>query len=95
LKSLAALPMFPAKFPAHDRGQLERVAGRRFEILFLKRRWKVLVSTASMFGGDWPVATLAASYSRWLETVQEFFSFAPAPDQTKLFQTNAERIYRV
>ncbi len=48
-----------------------------------------------LFGGDWPVATLATGYQRWLETVREFFSFAPAASQVKLFQTNAERIYRV
>ena len=48
-----------------------------------------------LFGGDWPVATLATSYQRWLETVQQFFSFAPEAGRTQLFQTNAERIYRV
>jgi L-fuconolactonase len=48
-----------------------------------------------LFGGDWPVATLATSYVRWLETVQNYFSFAIETDQIKLFQTNAERIYRV
>jgi L-fuconolactonase len=48
-----------------------------------------------LFGGDWPVATLATSYVRWLETVQNYFSFAAETDQIKLFQTNAERIYRV
>jgi len=48
-----------------------------------------------LFGGDWPVATLATSYKRWLETVRELFSFASVTDQIKLFQTNAERIYRV
>jgi predicted TIM-barrel fold metal-dependent hydrolase len=48
-----------------------------------------------LFGSDWPVATLATSYQRWLETVRELFSFASAADQIKLFQTNAERIYRV
>lgn len=48
-----------------------------------------------LFGGDWPVATLATSYIRWLETVQNYFSFATETDQIKLFQTNAERIYRV
>ena len=48
-----------------------------------------------LFGGDWPVATLAASYERWLETVLGFFSFAAETDRVKLFQTNAERIYRV
>jgi len=48
-----------------------------------------------LFGGDWPVATLATSYQRWLETVQDYFSFATEINRTKLFQTNAERIYRV
>jgi L-fuconolactonase len=48
-----------------------------------------------LFGGDWPVATLATSYVRWLETVRKFVSFATEADQAKLFQTNAERIYRV
>jgi len=48
-----------------------------------------------LFGGDWPVATLATSYERWAETVREFFLFANEADQVKLFQTNAERIYRV
>jgi L-fuconolactonase len=48
-----------------------------------------------LFGGDWPVATLATSYGRWLETVRELFSFATQTDCVKLFQTNAERIYRV
>jgi L-fuconolactonase len=48
-----------------------------------------------MFGSDWPMATLATTYERWIETVQELFSFAPEADQIKLFQTNAEKIYRV
>ena len=48
-----------------------------------------------LFGGDWPVATLATSYQRWLETVQNYFSFATEIDRIKLFQTNAERIYHV
>jgi L-fuconolactonase len=48
-----------------------------------------------LFGGDWPVATLATSYERWLETVRGFFPFATDTDRVKLFQTNAERIYRV
>lgn len=48
-----------------------------------------------LFGSDWPVATLATNYQRWIETIQGLISFAPAADQTKLFQTNAERIYRV
>jgi len=48
-----------------------------------------------MFGSDWPMATLATTYERWIETVQALFPFATEADQIKLFQANAERIYRV
>ena len=48
-----------------------------------------------MFGGDWPVATLATSYERWVGTVQEFVSSVGEADRIKLFQTNAEKIYHV
>jgi L-fuconolactonase len=48
-----------------------------------------------LFGSDWPVATLATSYDRWVETVRENLSSASETDLAKLFQTNAERIYRV
>ena len=48
-----------------------------------------------LFGGDWPVTTLATDYQRWLETVRELLPFSSFSDQIKLFQINAERIYRV
>jgi L-fuconolactonase len=48
-----------------------------------------------LFGGDWPVATQATSYERWMDTVQSFLPFTKNADLTKVFQSNAERIYRV
>ncbi len=48
-----------------------------------------------LFGSDWPVATLATRYERWLDTVQNFMRFAKDADRAKVFQINAERIYRV
>lgn len=48
-----------------------------------------------LFGGDWPVSTLATSYQRWLETSFQLTAHASEADRQKLFQTNAERIYRV
>jgi L-fuconolactonase len=48
-----------------------------------------------LFGSDWPVATLATRFERWLETVQGFLSSMTETDQTKIFKNNAERIYRV
>ncbi|MDB6017198.1 MAG: amidohydrolase 2 [Pedosphaera sp.] len=48
-----------------------------------------------LFGGDWPVATLATSYDRWVETVRGMILGAKKTDWIKVFQTNAERIYHV
>jgi L-fuconolactonase len=48
-----------------------------------------------LFGSDWPVATLATSYDRWIETVLELIPNARERERRQLFQTNAERIYRV
>jgi len=48
-----------------------------------------------MFGGDWPVSTLATSYERWLETVSAAAASASEAERRQLFQENAERFYRV
>jgi len=48
-----------------------------------------------LFGSDWPVMTLATTWKRWLTTVEELVSFASCADRIKVFQTNAERVYRV
>jgi L-fuconolactonase len=48
-----------------------------------------------LFGGDWPVATLATDYRRWIETVRDLISPVQASGRAKLFQANAERVYRV
>lgn len=62
---------------------------------YFKRTLECFGSDRILFGGDWPVATLATSYERWVETVRHFISSASEADQIKLFQTNAERIYHV
>ena len=48
-----------------------------------------------IFGSDWPVMTLATDYQRWVETVQTSIPILKPTDWVKLFQNNAERIYRV
>ena len=48
-----------------------------------------------LFGSDWPIATLATSYERWMDSVLELAPCANEREWTQLFQTNAERIYRV
>lgn len=45
------------------------------------------------FGGDWPVALLAATYPRWVETLDALTSKLSAEAQHKLWAENARRFY--
>jgi predicted TIM-barrel fold metal-dependent hydrolase len=46
-----------------------------------------------MFGSDWPVCTLAASFKQWAETLMDLTKDAGEENRRKLFQANAERAY--
>jgi predicted TIM-barrel fold metal-dependent hydrolase len=46
-----------------------------------------------MFGSDWPVCTLAASFKQWAETLMDLTKDAGEENQRKLFHDNAERAY--
>ncbi|NQU40733.1 MAG: amidohydrolase family protein [Lentisphaerae bacterium] len=48
-----------------------------------------------MFGGDWPVCTLASTYPRWFDTLLNAVSACTAEEKQKLFHDNAEKFYRV
>jgi predicted TIM-barrel fold metal-dependent hydrolase len=48
-----------------------------------------------MFGSDWPVCNLTASYSKWVETLLALTHSAGEGNQKKLFRENAIRIYRL
>ena len=48
-----------------------------------------------MFGGDWPVCTLAATYKQWLEALKAIVKNRPAEQQQKLFHDNAVKFYGV
>lgn len=48
-----------------------------------------------MYGGDWPVSTLATDYPRWTETLHWVVSGASHTEQQQLFRDNAVRIYRL
>jgi predicted TIM-barrel fold metal-dependent hydrolase len=95
LKALAALPNVVCKmsgltteadWKTWQSADLKLYFGQALECFGLDR---------ILFGSDWPVATLATGYRRWLETVWTLVSRATATDPAGLFQTNAERIYRV
>src|SRR5262249_40980635 len=48
-----------------------------------------------MFGSDWPVCTLAASFKQWVEALSLLTQDAGAENQRKLFYENALRVYRL
>ena len=48
-----------------------------------------------MFGGDWPVCTLAATYKQWVEALKTIVRDWKEEDQRKLFHANAARFYQL
>lgn len=48
-----------------------------------------------VFGGDWPVLTLASSYQKWVDTVLTLSQDFSKEDQNKLFSENANQFYKL
>jgi len=48
-----------------------------------------------LFGSDWPVCTLSASYRQWVDALQAITREAGEANQRKLFYDNAVRVYRL
>ena len=48
-----------------------------------------------MFGGDWPVCTLAATYRQWVEALKAIVKDRKEEEQRKLFHDNAVAFYRL
>ena len=46
-----------------------------------------------MFGGDWPVCTLAATYRQWVEALRQIVHERSEEQQRKLFYDNAAQFY--
>ena len=48
-----------------------------------------------MFGGDWPVVTLAGTYKEWLTALREIIAKRPEADQKKILHDNAAKFYGI
>ena len=48
-----------------------------------------------VFGGDWPVCTLAATFREWVVALGEIVADRPAETRQKLFHDNAVKFYRL
>jgi predicted TIM-barrel fold metal-dependent hydrolase len=49
----------------------------------------------AMFGGDWPVVTLAATYKEWLTALRHIIASRPEADQKKILHDNAAKCYGI
>jgi predicted TIM-barrel fold metal-dependent hydrolase len=48
-----------------------------------------------VFGSDWPVCTLSASFQQWVDALKQITQRAGEANQKKLFHDNAVRVYRL
>ena len=48
-----------------------------------------------LFGGDWPVVTMAASYHQWVTSLDQLTSHLGHGARKKLWADNARRVYRL
>lgn len=95
LRELAALPNVDCKLSGLVT-EADHAAWRPADLKpFVDHALEVFGPHRLMFGGDWPVAKLAAGYTRWLDTARELVSHLPSPDQDAIFRRNALRAYRL
>ena len=50
--------------------------------------------TRVVFGGDWPVCLLGASYRRWVESLREIISTRPMDQQRQLLHGQCGEVLR-
>ncbi|NKB70259.1 MAG: amidohydrolase family protein [Candidatus Latescibacteria bacterium] len=62
---------------------------------YIERVVEVFGYDRLMFGSDWPVSTLAASYDRWLEVVYQALEGASQAEKEQVLQGTAARFYQL
>ena len=48
-----------------------------------------------VYGGDWPVSTLAATYPQWINALDEIVEGASDQQKKQLYRENAGQFYRL
>ena len=62
---------------------------------FLRHALSEFGPARCLFGGDWPVATLATTYERWVDTVLAATSDLSDAERDQVFAGTARRVYRI
>ena len=94
LAALAALPNVTAKVsglltrlrPGQDRGSLRRAVAHAFDLFGPSRL---------MYGGDWPVSTLAADYATTLDALRATLPPLDSARAHAFWAGTADRVYRL
>jgi len=95
LRELAAFPNVMCKVSGlvteadHQRWTADELAPYIAHVL------EVFGEDRVVFGGDWPVVLQAASYRRWVETLDSLTADLPEQARRKLWALNARRFYRL
>lgn len=61
----------------------------------INHTWDVFGPDRVVFGGDWPVCTLGATYAQWVKALKEIASSRSTEHQRKLFSENAIKHYKI
>jgi predicted TIM-barrel fold metal-dependent hydrolase len=59
----------------------------------IKHTLSVFGPNRVMFGGDWPVCLLGATYAQWVKALKEIVADRKLAEQRKLFHDNAVKFY--
>ena len=95
IKAMAALPNTVCKISGvvteakRDRWGIDDIRP------YIEHVLKVFGEDRVMFGGDWPVLLMAASYPRWVEALDEITAPMSDAAKRKLWNGNAKRVYRL
>jgi L-fuconolactonase len=74
--------------------ELEPSTPRPQVVSLLQEALDVFGAERCMYGGDWPVMTLATTYEAWLALVLETLAEYPAATADGVLRANAQRVYR-
>jgi L-fuconolactonase len=95
LSRLAELPNVACKLSGLTT-EADPAAWRTAQILpYLRHALAEFGPDRCMFGSDWPVATLATAYGRWVDVVLEALAGRPEADHDLVLRGTAARVYRL
>ncbi len=95
MRELARLPHVTCKISGvateadHDNWTVEQLRP------FILESIEIFGFDRVMFGGDWPVATLAIDYPRWVDVLLEVLADVSDEERGKLFHDNGAAFYRL